>query len=228
MKKIRRANDEYLYRVRKNDVEEYYSVPYSKTEDVSSCGALIGDFLNKNLIFTMYKCMYFSEETWKRNMIILGSKDSVLEIEKPIYDRYREEIDNIILNNMISAVNKYLKDGKTRIIVRMDLSGCVYDFKEEKTDLCNLNSICGLNKLFISYANPNDVALFKSIILSFIGDEKPSYEILNENDILLQAGEKSLVLDRSAYSLMRDIIKEYNYNLNINSSLKVMQIKLEG
>ncbi len=227
MKKFKKSNSGYLYRERKRDVEGYLSVPYNKTEDVSSCGSLIGDFLSKNFIFTMYKSMRYTEESWNRHMIILGSKDSVLEIEKPIYDRYKEEIDNIISKNMNWAVNKYLSEGKTKIVVRMDLSGCGYEFNEENTDLCHVSRICGLNTLFISYANSNDVALFKSIILSFIGNDKPSYKFLNKDDILLQAGDRSLVLDRSAYSLMTDVIKEYECNLNKNASSKVMQMKLE-
>ena len=227
MKKAKKSKNGYLYRVRKSGVEEYCNVPYNKVEDISSCGPVIGEFLSKNFIFTMYKCMHFSHETWDKNMVILGSKDAVLEIEKPIYDRYKEEIDNAITNNMNWAVNEYLNEGKTRIVVRFDLGGCAYDFEEEHTDLGDVNRICGLNTLFISYANPNDIILFKNIIISFIGDDKPSYKFLNSDDILLQAWERSLVLDKSAYNLMTDVIKEHEYNLMKNGASKVMQMKLE-
>lgn len=227
MKKRKNKKNGYLYRVRKNNVEEYSSVPYNKEENILNCGPIVGKFLSENFIFTMQSSMHFSHESWNKNMIILRSKDAVLEIERPIYDRYKEEIDNIISKNMNWAVNKYLSEGKTKIVVRMDLSGCGYEFNEENTDLCHVSRICGLNTLFISYANSNDIALFKSIILSLIGDDKPSYKFLNMDDILLQAGDRSLVLDRSAYSLMTDVIKEYECNLNKNASSKVMQMKLE-
>lgn len=227
MKKKKKIEGEYLYRVRGIGADEYCSAPYSGTDNISDVGPVIGEFLSKNFIFTMNKCMHYSGVTWDKEMIILGSKDCVLEIEKPIYDRYKDEIDSILIRNMNEAVNKYIKDGKTKIVVRMNLSGCEYEFEEESTDLLDVSKICGLKTLFISDVNPLDVALFKNIIIDLIGPDKPGYPFLNSNDILLQAGERSLVLDRNAYNLMVDIIKEHELNLNNRGNSKAIQMKLE-
>lgn len=160
-------------------------------------------------------------------MVVLSSYDFVFEMEKPIYDRYYEEIDQIVARNMDEAVMKYLKQGETKIVVNFVTSGCEYDLKNEKTDLLDVNKICGLKKLYISYTNPLDLSLFKNIIINVIGNDVPSISFLNSNDIMLKAGERSLVLDKSAYDLMNEIIKEHKKNLNKNANIKCMQMKLE-
>ncbi len=227
MKKKKNLNEGYLYRVRKNDVGDYCYSPYNAIEDISSSASVVGKFLCENFVFTMQKSVRFSKETWNKEMVILKSRDNVLEIEKPIYDRYKDDIDYVLACNMNYAAQKYLSNGKTRIVVTYNLSGCDYDIKDERTALGDSSTIKGLNTLYISYANDYDIALFKNIIVSLIGEDKASYKFLNSNDILFEAGQRSLILDKSAYNLLNDVIKEHEKNIKEKGSVKVKQMKLE-
>ena len=212
MKKLfEKEKEGFMYRIRENTTEAYIKEGYERINDASMIAPILGDFLRKNKINTMSNLMRVSEKAWDKHMVVLKSDDFVFEMEEPIYNRYREEIDQILENNMKEAVNKYLSDGKTRILVNFTTSGLEYEKNEENKS----ETISGLKELYISYTNPLDINLFKNIVLNVIGNDDASVSFLNSTDILLKSGNRSLVLDKSAYELTNDIIKEHK-NLNKN------------
>lgn len=221
MKVKEKEKQTYMYRVRGRNVDDYCLVPYQHTSSISSVGSVIGDFLNKNLIFEMRTCVNYSEQTFKKTMVILLAKDSVIEIEKPIYDNYKEEINKVMAYNMARAVNKYIYDGKTKVVVNFISSGCEYYFKGNGGSN-GVNDICGLKTLFISLTNQFDIKLFKNIICDFIGEHTPTYEFLDGDNLLLKVGGKSLVFNKNAYDLMISTVAEQKENLNKSGKSKVI------
>lgn len=225
MKRRKKLEEGYVYRMRCKTPEDYVSVPYKTVIEAMDAGFEIGDYLRKNFIFTITKSKGMLWKTREKQMVVLRSNDAVFEMEQPIYDRYKEEIEQILNQNMNEAVRKYIAEGKTKIVVNFYTSGCEYELENEGSFIND--RISGLKELYISYTKASDIKLLKDIIFDTLKDEKPSFRFLDSDNILLQAGQRSLLFNARAYNLMIEVIKEHENKLNKNGSPKVMNKKLE-
>ncbi len=204
--KNEKENTKYLYRIIKNHDKNYFSVEYQEVSNISNIGGIIGEFLKNNFITGMLMNSRFSYQTWNKDMIILTSFDCSLEIQRPIYEYYKEEIDNILERNMMKSAEKYINDGETKIICNFSKRGCKYKLKDEN----NKENIIGLDELYLSYTQPSDIKLFSSILKNVISNDKPSYEFNENNDILLKAGKRQITINNKSYDLMINILRELN------------------
>ncbi len=229
-KELKRLEGKYLYRIQEKSMGNYSSVPYVGVVEPKDAAEELGKFLNENFIFAMIKKMGITEETWNRQMVILLSDNFRFEMDKVIYDRYKDEIDEILNHNMNEAVRLYKESiitGKVKVNIGYVVSGCEYDMSKEKNDLLELSRIGNLQKLYFSYVDSFSINIFKSIVMDVLENEESEIEGLNSNEILLKTSNKSLLLDKKAYSFVMDIVREQRNKLKQNGASKVMRKKSE-
>lgn len=213
----------YHYRIGNN--KKYVSPSYMVVTNVTDSALDVGKFLNENYVFTVSQTKGILQDVYNKGMVIIKSSDKFLEIERPIYDKYKEEIDEIIYRNMSTAIEKYINQGNTKIEVNLGTSGCDYDIKNEGENLLGSKSICGLKTLYISFASSFDMELFKNIIINFFGDSPTCYfEFLSDGNVLAKGGGKTLILNKMAFNKIKEILNEYKNQKRGASK----QLKLEG
>ena len=213
----------YRYRVGEN--KDYVSPSYMTVTSVTDSALDVGKFLRENYVFTVSQTRGILQEVYNKEMVIIKSSDKFLEGEKPIYDKYKEEIDEIIYHNMTTAIEKYIDQGKTKIEVNLTTSGCDYDIKDESENLLGSKSICGLKTLYISWVSSNDKDLFERITKNFLSDSlEYSYEFLSDGNVLVISNNQRLILNIMAFNKMNEILNDYKNQKRGASK----QLKLEG
>lgn len=215
--------DKLMYRIRSNNSSSYNN-EYKSTTSAKDIEDVIYNFLDSNYIYYVSKKIGFKKDVLNKNMVTLKSFNSILEIEREIYDYYKKEIDDAIFKNIISLINQYHDDIYSGL-VKIKLSPTT---KGVKTNLENSNGlfvskkIVGINKIYLNYSDVSDIKLLKEIILEVLDDNFYS-SYFDGDDLILSNNNKKLRLDKNTYYLFERIkLNKKRENKNKSKQLRMV------
>lgn len=221
----------YYYRVRGNNSQDYYNVPYVCVDDINSVGAIVDDFLSKNYVDIVTKNQPAYSKYLNNDMVVIGAYNQVLELDTFIYDKYKDKIESILSHNMYESIKNFSPYKGTRILVNYVTSGCDYEVtKISNQTLCDVSKKNGVKTIYISYDKTFDEQLFKMIILDLYGDfsVEPEVKFLTGVEVTLKLDDKFITLDWRAYELAIRLINERKKELISQDYPKKLQMKMEG
>ena len=223
MRSKEKKEEKYYYRIGENT--KYDSTPYKVVNNICDSAEEVEGFLKKNFVFTVSKMTGILKGVYGKDVVIIKSGNSFLEMEKPIYDMYKNIIDEINYHNMNEAVEKYANQDNTKIEMNLRTSGCDYMVKSDGKNLLDSKIICGLETLYVSFVNSFDMELFRNIIIDFF-EVSPNcyYEFLCDGNILVTNGKKTMILNKMAFNKMKEVLIEYKNQKKGYAK----QLKLEG
>lgn len=214
--------DKLMYRIRSNNSSSYND-EYKSTTSAKDIEDVIYNFLDSNYIYYVSKKIGFKKDVLNKNMVTLKSFNSVLEIEREIYDFYKKEIDNAIIKNIISLINQYHDDIYSGL-VKIKLSPTTKAIKpvlKTNDGLYKTKKIIGIDTIYLNYTDINDIKLLKEMILELIDDNYSSY--FDGDDLILSNNNKKLRLDKNVYYLFERIkLNKKRENKNKSKQLRMV------
>lgn len=215
--------DKLMYRIRSNNSSSYND-EYKSTTSAKDIEDVIYNFLDSNYIYYVSKKIGFKKDVLNKNMVTLKSFNSVLEIEREIYDFYKKEIDNAIIKNIISLINQYHDDIYSGL-VKIKLSPTTKAIKpvlKTNDGLYKTKKIIGIDTIYLNYTDINDIKLLKEMILEVIDDNFYS-SYFDGDDLILSNNNKKLRLDKNVYYLFERIkLNKKRENKNKSKQLRMV------
>mgnify|MGYP006959316346 FL=1 len=215
--------DKLMYRIRSNNSSSYND-EYKSTTSAKDIENVIYNFLDSNYIYYVSKKIGFKKDVLNKNMVTLKSFNSVLEIEREIYDFYKKEIDNAIIKNIISLINQYHDDIYSGL-VKIKLSPTTKAIKpvlKTNDGLYKTKKIIGIDTIYLNYTDINDIKLLKEMILEVIDDNFYS-SYFDGDDLILSNNNKKLRLDKNVYYLFERIkLNKKRENKNKSKQLRMV------
>lgn len=215
--------DKLMYRIRSNNSSSYND-EYKSTTSAKDIEDVIYNFLDSNYIYYVSKKIGFKKDVLNKNMVTLKSFNSVLEIEREIYDFYKKEIDNAIFKNIISLINQYHDDIYSGL-VKIKLSPTTKAIKpvlKTNDGLYKTKKIIGIDTIYLNYTDINDIKLLKEMILEVIDDNFYS-SYFDGDDLILSNNNKKLRLDKNVYYLFERIkLNKKRENKNKSKQLRMV------
>lgn len=215
--------DKLMYRIRSNNSSSYND-EYKSTTSAKDIEDVIYNFLDSNYIYYVSKKIGFKKDVLNKNMVTLKSFNSVLEIEREIYDFYKKEIDNAIFKNIISLINQYHDDIYSGL-VKIKLSPTIKAIKpvlKTNDGLYKTKKIIGIDTIYLNYTDINDIKLLKEMILEVIDDNFYS-SYFDGDDLILSNNNKKLRLDKNVYYLFERIkLNKKRENKNKSKQLRMV------
>lgn len=215
--------DKLMYRIRSNNSSSYND-EYKSTTSAKDIEDVIYNFLDSNYIYYVSKKIGFKKDVLNKNMVTLKSFNSVLEIEREIYDFYKKEIDNAIIKNIISLINQYHDDIYSGL-VKIKLSPTIKAIKpvlKTNDGLYKTKKIIGIDTIYLNYTDINDIKLLKEMILEVIDDNFYS-SYFDGDDLILSNNNKKLRLDKNVYYLFERIkLNKKRENKNKSKQLRMV------